>query len=72
MGSLNSIRSYISDNAKNKSTVYGVFYGGIAIFNSIGAVIIGLIWKNYGENIAIYFSITGLIAVLMFYKRIVK
>jgi MFS family permease len=68
VGTLNSIRSYISNNAENKSTVYGIFYGGIAVFNSLGAVIIGIIWKNYGLDKALIFSLVGLVLIIFFYR----
>jgi MFS family permease len=68
VGTLNSIRSYISNNAKNKSTVYGIFYGGVAVFNSLGAMIIGIIWKNYGIDKALIFSLIGLVLTALFYR----
>jgi MFS family permease len=68
VSSLNSLRSYISDKAKNKASVYGVFYGGIAISSSIGAVIIGEIWNCFGEERAILYSLSGLLFVSIFYE----
>jgi MFS family permease len=59
VASLNSIRSYISDNAVNKGSVYGVLYGGVALFSSLGAIVIGKIWENFGDNYAIVFSLVG-------------
>jgi len=75
VASINTIRSFISDNAKNKATIYGLLYGGVALFSSLGAVIIGQIWKIYGKNGAIIYSISGvtltLLAFLIFeYKRL--
>jgi len=67
IGSLNSIRSYISINAHNKGTVYGILYGGVALFGALGAIIIGLIWKIYGESGAVIFSLTGLILILIIF-----
>ncbi|NPA87192.1 MAG: MFS transporter [Epsilonproteobacteria bacterium] len=69
VGSLNAIRSYISDNAFNKSTVYGFFYAGVAISASLASLIIGKLWQNYGENFAYVYSITGMIFVLLFYLK---
>jgi len=72
VGSLNSIRSFISDNAINKATVYGILYGGVALFSSLGAIVIGLIWKNYGEKNAILFSVTGLFIMFILFLLKVK
>jgi MFS family permease len=72
VSSLNSLRSYISDNAVNKASVYGIFYGGVAISSSIGAVIIGEIWHNFGEKYALIYSITGIILVYIIYLLKVK
>jgi len=59
VSSLNGIRSYISNNAYNKATIYGVFYGGIAVSSSLGSITFGIIWQHFGENYAIIFSILG-------------
>ena len=62
--SINAIRSYISINARSKGFVFGLFYGSVAIFSSIGALIIGYLWENYGFDIVLKFSIIGMISVL--------
>ena len=59
VASLNGIRSYISDNAVNKGSVYGILYGGVALFSSLGAIVIGTIWEKFGDNYAIIFSLVG-------------
>ena len=59
VSSLNAIRSIISQKAKNKSTVYGLFYGGTAITTAFGALVVGHIWNAYGSNMAMCFSIFG-------------
>jgi len=59
VSSLNAIRSYISQNAINKSSVYGFLYAGVAIFSSFGAIVIGNIWQKFGDNYAIVFSLVG-------------
>ncbi len=72
VGSLNAIRSFISDNAKNRATIYGVLYGGMAIFSSLGAVTLGMIWQKYSDKYAILFSVCGImlcLIVLSFYKK---
>ncbi len=61
--SLNAIRIYISLNAKSKAFVYGVLYGGVAIFSSLGALVVGYIWQHYGMESVLVFSTTGMIFV---------
>jgi len=72
VSSLNAIRAYISNNAKNKGTVYGIFYAGVALFGALGASITGLIWKYFGENSAIVFSIAGAILTFVVYFLLKK
>ncbi len=67
VASLNAIRAWISDEAVNKGTVYGIFYGGVALFSAAGATVIGLIWKHYGEEQAVLFSLGGLSLVTLLY-----
>ena len=63
--SLNAIRSYISINAKSKGYIFGIFYGGVAIFSSLGALSIGYIWKIYGINTVLEFSVIGMVIMLL-------
>ncbi len=65
VASLNAIRSYISVHAVNKASIYGVFYGGIAIFSSLGALSFGYIWQNFGQSSALMFSLVGTIIVFI-------
>ena len=60
VASLNAIRAWISKDATNKGTIYGIFYGGVAIFSSLGATIIGNIWHHFGREDAIIYSIVGM------------
>ena len=69
VSSLNSMRSFISINAENKASVYGIFYGGVAISSSLGAIVIGQIWEQFGQNNAEIFSLGGLI--LMFFVFVI-
>jgi len=62
--SLNALRAYISKNAISKGFLYGIFYGGIAISSSLGALSIGFIWNIYGFDNAITFSEFGMIIML--------
>ena len=67
VGSLNAVRAYISDNAHNKATIYGVLYGGVALFGALGALLSGVIWKHYDAQSALLFSFAGMCAVLLVY-----
>lgn len=66
VASLNATRSYISHNAFNKGSVYGVFYAGVALFSALGALSIGYIWKYFGQTEALIFSLLGMIIVFIF------
>jgi MFS family permease len=57
--SLNAMRVYISKNAISLGFVYGVFYGGVALFSALGALIVGLIWSHISFYAAVNFSILG-------------
>jgi len=37
VASLNALRAYISVNALNKGTIYGILYGGVALSGALGA-----------------------------------
>jgi len=65
VASLNAIRSYISVNAVNKASIYGIFYGGVAIFSSLGALSFGYIWQNFGQSDALMFSFVGMIMIFI-------
>ena len=65
VASINALRSYISNNAINKSTVYGILYTGTAFSSALGSITTGMIWKNFGEQSAVLFSITGMIIVML-------
>ncbi len=67
VGSLNALRAYISDHAHNKGTVYGILYGGVALFAALGALVTGLIWKHFDAQSAILFSLSGMSLVFIVY-----
>ncbi len=58
--SLNAIRSYIAKYATSKAFVYGILYGGTAIFGALGAYIIGFLWHRFGFAVAVEYSLSGL------------
>lgn len=64
--SLNSIRAYISKYSISKGFLFGVYYGGVAVFASLGALAVGCIWENYGFDALFIFSMTGMAAMLLF------
>ena len=65
VSSLNAIRSYISHHAENKSTVFGIFYGGTAVSGALGALLTGYRWSDYGVTFATLTSITGATIVFL-------
>ena len=67
VGSLNALRAYISDHAYNKGTVYGILYGGMALFGALGALVTGLIWEHYSSQSAILFSLLGMSVMFIGY-----
>jgi len=72
VGSLNALRSYISDHAHNKGTVYGILYGGVALFGALGALVTGMIWKHYDGDTAILFSLGGMGVMLLVYLFVLR
>jgi len=64
--SLNAIRSYISKEAKSRGFLFGIFYGGVALSASLGALLMGYVWEHYGVEKAIFVSITGLVHPILF------
>ncbi len=63
--SLNALRSHISANAASKGFVFGIFYGGVALFSSLGALVIGYIWHRFGVESVLMFSIAGMVSVTL-------
>ncbi len=62
--SLNTIRAYISQYAISKAFVYGIFYGGVALSSSLGAIVIGHLWKRFGFENVMLFSLSGMITLM--------
>ncbi len=65
--SLNANRAYIAKNSKNRASVYGVFYAGVALFGAIGAYIIGFLWDKVGMDKALIFSLSGILCVFFIF-----
>ncbi len=62
--SLNTLRAYIASQAKSKGFVYGLFYGGIAVFSALGALVMGYVWKIFGMQSMMHLSIVGTSSIL--------
>ncbi len=60
---INTIRSYISKYAISKGLIYGIFYSGIAVSASLGALIIGYIWHLLGFGAVVLFSEIGMLLI---------
>ncbi len=68
MLSLTAFRAYIGKVSQNKGSVFGIFYGGIALFAGIGSVVIGWLWDRYGDGFAMKFSLAGtFFCLILFY-----
>lgn len=72
VASLNALRAYISQHAQNKGTIYGILYGGIALFGAVGAVVTGFLWQHYTAEGAILFSLAGMSLVLLGYLILIR
>lgn len=70
--SLNALRALISSQAISKSFVYGIFYGGVAIFSSLGALVVGFIWEKYGVDTVVSFSEIGMMVMLIIFLLFIK
>ncbi len=69
--SLNANRAYIAKFSKNKASVYGIFYAGVAFFGAFGAYLTGIIWENFGLKIALSFSLSGVFVIFsLFFIRV--
>ena len=65
VASLNAIRSYIALKSDNRGSVYGIFYGGVALFGAFGAFVCGQIWERLGMDAALLFALIGTILVML-------
>lgn len=72
VASLNANRTYIADSAKNKGSVYGIFYAGVALFGAVGAYIGGVLWEYFGMHVALGYSLAGTLMMLVLFGVIVR
>jgi MFS family permease len=69
----NSIRVFISKKAKNRGTVFGMFYFLYALFGGIGSVVLGIIWQKFGFAVVYFYSFTGILFLIVInYFRIYR
>lgn len=59
VGSLNAVRSLISQHTVNKSVAYGVLYTLLAFALFISSSVIGALWESYGSTAALRFALAG-------------
>ncbi len=59
VASLNANRAMIGAQSKNRGSVYGIFYAGVAIAGALGALAIGWIWERWGMEAAIVYALSG-------------
>ncbi|WP_457596527.1 MFS transporter [Hydrogenimonas sp.] len=59
VASLNANRAYIAAHARNRGSVYGIFYAGIALFGATGALLAGWVWERYGMEVSLGLSFGG-------------
>jgi len=67
VASLNANRAFVSENADNRGSVYGVFYAGVALFGAAGAYVSGVIWEYFGMQSALLFSLVGTALLTLLY-----
>lgn len=64
--SLNAMRAYIAEKAHSTALVYGLFYGGVALFGALGALIMGQIWERWDFEAVAQVSLGGLILLSLY------
>ncbi|ACM93570.1 putative permeases of the major facilitator superfamily [Nautilia profundicola AmH] len=72
VGFFNYFRIMISKKAYNTATVYGVFYFIVAVLGGIGSIITGIIWKRFGFDTAVCFTVFGMLLSLLLWRAYVR
>lgn len=62
---LNALRTRIGQSKQAKGKAYGVFYLGTAVAMALGNLVIGQLWEQLGNHVALGFSLIGLMILLM-------
>lgn len=65
--SLNANRSYIAKTADNRGVIFGVFYACVALFGAIGAYAFGVIWQEFGMEMALFISLLCTLFTTLFF-----
>ncbi|WP_236579146.1 MFS transporter [Hydrogenimonas urashimensis] len=68
VATLNANRAFIAASSDNRGSVYGVFYGGVALFGALGAYVCGMLWEHFGMQSALLFSLGGTLALWLFFS----
>jgi len=69
---LNAIRSYIGQTAKNKGATFGTLYFLVAITSAFGLYVLSLIWHHFGVHISILFAVAGVLLSGAFITYLIK
>ena len=64
--SLNAMRAYIAEQAQSTAFVFGLFYGGVALFGALGALIMGQIWERWDFDTVAQVSLAGLVLLSLY------
>ena len=64
--SLNAMRAYIAEQARSTALVFGLFYGGVALFGALGALIMGQIWERWDFDAVARVSLGGLVLLSLY------
>ena len=67
VASTTALRTLISQQAKNKASVYGILYAGIAFSTGLGALFVGYIWTHFGSDFTIKISLLGCVFSLLIF-----
>ena len=62
---VNTFRAYISQNATNKGSVYGLFYAGNALSAAFGVMVASYIWEYKNSLWALSISLLGALLVAL-------
>ncbi len=71
VASLNANRAMIASKAKNRGTVYGIFYAAVALCGALGALAAGFLWERFGMRAALDYGLFGsgaLALLFLFYS----
>ncbi len=67
VSSLNANRAFISEQADNRGSVYGLFYAGVALFGAVGTYVSGMLWEHFSMHTALLFSLVGTLFICLLF-----